>query len=205
MIKEILSKLWQKTSAINDKLFRHGCDFAQWETNDELGIDESKGNKYMPSGDSLKGVLKKIPINNQSKIIDIGCGKGKAMYIMSKYPFSQVKGLDLSEKLVNISNGNFELLGTSGKCKAFVADASTFTDYDEFSHFYVYNAVPETVFKQVINNISESLERSPREAYFIYLNPVHADIIERDSKFKKFYTKKGVYSWFDFYCYKYEI
>lgn len=204
MIKTLLGKVWQSTSAMNDRLFRHGCDFAQWESCEALNFDESEGNKYMASGDMLKHVLKKIPISTQSKAIDIGCGKGKAMYIMSKYPFSVIKGIDISDKMVEIANDNFAKLGLQNRCGAIIADASEYKDYDEFSHFYMYNPVPEVVFKSVVKNIAESLERNPREAYILYLNPVHADIIESNVHFKKFYTKKGIYSWFDYYCYRYE-
>ena len=78
-IWNMLRRVWQAGAVANDRLFRHGCDFSRWATQEELGFAESAGNQYQPSDGGLKKLLKRFHITPEDAIIDIGCGKGKAM------------------------------------------------------------------------------------------------------------------------------
>ncbi len=196
----LLCKIWQFSSRIKDHLFLRGCDFSYWDTPKELDGHEDKGNKYQPSTDSLKKVLKKLNISKDDSIIDIGCGKGKALYVMSKFPFKKVAGFDISKKLVDIAKKNMKILGVD-KVEIFTADACDFNKYDDYNYFYMFNAVPEKVFKKTIDNIEKSLKRKQRDCYFIYLNPVCEDILLKNG-FKEFDHYKSFIKWFDYKCYK---
>lgn len=202
MIKQILSFVWQRMAMLNDKLFRHNCDFSGWKTNEELGIDENRGNKYQPTNDALIHVLKKMNISQADNIIDIGCGKGKAMYLMSKFHFGKISGIDLSTEMVDIANSNFKKLRLNN-CNAIHADANDFCNYDEFNYFYIFNSVPEAVFINVMNNIESSISRNPRECVLIYLNPVYSDYIQSNTNFIQFLYKRGFMRCYDYKCYRY--
>ena len=202
-IRQILGKIWQVMAIINDKLFRHGCDFSGWATQEELGFSEKKGNQYQPSTNGLSKILKSFEITSNNAIIDIGCGKGKAMYLMSKCPFSQVSGFDISKELVNIANQNFSHLGLKN-CVAEWGDAETFDDYDRYNYFYMFNAVPKEIFIKVMDHISESIRRNPRCAIFIYLNPVYDKYIIEHTDFRLLSLKKSFIPWFEYRCYKTE-
>lgn len=95
---ELICYIWQKVGKINDCLFRKNADFSEWMSQEEAGFTMTQGNRYQPSTDALRKVLKKFPINEKNAILDIGCGKGKAMYLMSQFPFGIIKGYDLSEQ-----------------------------------------------------------------------------------------------------------
>ena len=88
---KLLCKLYQMLESIVDIVFRKKSDFSTWVIPKEIAENEEKGNKYQPSTDSLKKVLKKLKITQEDSIIDIGCGKGKALYIMSKFPFDKIE------------------------------------------------------------------------------------------------------------------
>ena len=97
MLKELvhngLCMLWQGAAVKNDQLFRGNADFSSWMTQEEAGFVEGKGNQYQPSTDALIKVLKRFPISEKDAIIDVGCGKGKAMYLMERFPFRKWKPL----------------------------------------------------------------------------------------------------------------
>ena len=204
-IWNMLRRVWQAGAVANDRLFRHGCDFSRWATQEELGFAESAGNQYQPSDGGLKKLLKKFHITPKDAIIDIGCGKGKAMYLMSRYPFGAVRGYDLSEALTRTANDNFHRLGIEDRCQAFQADALEFQDYDEYNYFYLFNPFPEEVFRVMIGHLMDSLKRKSRSCTMIYLHPVCHEYIIQNTPFKLTWKKKSWIDWFDYYCYSYTV
>ncbi len=177
-----------------------GVDFSMWESNDETGVSEERGNQYQPSTDALARVLAKLPVTERDCILDIGCGKGKAMYWMSQFPFARVDGLELSAHLCEIARQNFTTLGMRDS-QVIHEDATKFNGYDDYNYFYVFNAFPQQVFEQVTDRILQSMERKPRPVYFIYLNPVCKDVIERSGKFELMLRRGSVVKWFEYLCY----
>lgn len=199
----LLCKIYQMLDSIKDIIFRKKSDFSTWVIPKEIAENEEKGNKYQPSTDSLKKVLKKLKITNNDSIIDIGCGKGKALYIMSKFPFKKICGYDLSKELIDLAKNNMKRLNLNN-IELFIADANNFKNYDDFNYFYIYNSVPEKVFIKMMKNIKASIEKRPRECTFIYLNPVYDDIVKKNN-FKEFYNYKSIIKWFNYKCYKIEL
>lgn len=204
LVYQLLCWIWQKAAGINDRLFRGNGDFSGWMSQEEAGFEERQGNEYQPSTDALVKVLKKFPISSEDSIIDIGCGKGKAMYLMSRLPFGKIRGFDLSRQLADIANQNFEKTGVR-QCEAFQADATVFDDYDEFNYFYVFNSFPLEVFEVMMGHVLESIKRKPRNCRFIYLNPVCHDYMVNHTPFRLVYEKKSMIDWFTYYCYEYTI
>ena len=193
MILELLRKLYQARDTLADRLFRHGCDFAAWVEPIEAA-DKSKRNRYQPTGPQLRLILKTCAISKDDAILDIGCGKGKAMYDMARFPFGRVEGYDYNEQLVKIANENFKKLGS--RCKAFQADANTFSDYDDYNFFYAYNPFPDPIFSKMLEQLQQSLERKPRKCTLIYLNPECHDQILQKTDFRMTGEHKGIISWF---------
>jgi len=97
---KILRSLYFYFSELEEK--RLGVDFSS-QNSSEPELNRSISNHYSPSSNGLLHILKKIDIQETDKIIDIGCGKGKAMYMMSKFSFSRIDGYDISEELCEIA------------------------------------------------------------------------------------------------------
>lgn len=207
MLKKLLTNIWVNMSVLNDKLFYHGADFGRWMTNSELGIDDSHGNPYAPTLPwNYQKALRKMSISDQDSCLDIGCGKGRAMYIISQYGFKRVDGYDLSEELVKIANDNLRLLKVEDRCHAMVADAETYERYDDYNYLFLGNSVPMEVFKSMMKHVEESIVRKPRKVTLLYQNPEERDHLEKNTSF----SLKKVYkswlspintTWFDLYIY----
>ena len=193
--------LYQKISNFVDRIYwKTEVDFSRWADNEELSIDVEKGNQYQPSFNNISKVLKKIQINKNDCIIDIGCGKGKAMAVMRKYPFESVAGFDLSDEMVRVANSNFAKLKLEN-CKAFNADAYTYSDYSKYKYIYMFNAVPLEVFKKTIDNIILD-KMIGNSFYFIYLNPMyHSLMLERG--FKIVFVQNSIINWKKIIVYKF--
>ena len=184
-------------SAMEEKKLK--VDFASQNT-DRSDLNHLISNHYSPSSNGLVHILKKMDIKRTDKIIDIGCGKGKAMYMMSKFSFCQIDGYDISEELCEIARRNMSVLNLT-HCKIFCANAEEFKEYDEYNFFYIYNSVPKSVFFSVFKNIKDSVLRNDRKIHIICLNPVYHDIIISDSSFSVALEYKTLISWFDLNCY----
>lgn len=200
-IYQMICEFWQMMARRNDRLFRENADFSGWMTPEEAGFDADHGHQYQPCTDTLVKVLKKLPISRTDAILDLGCGKGKAMYLMSRFPFRKVGGYDLSGELVHIANENFEHLGVP-RCHAVQADAVSYEDYDEYTYFYMFNPFPREVFEAMMGHLLESIRRRPRTCRFIYLHPEYHEYFIKHTPFRLIYKKKSLISWFDYYCYE---
>lgn len=148
----------------------------------ELGVSEQRANDYSASPKDIIKALRKLPVKASDKIIDIGCGRGLALWYMEKFPFSQIAGLELSEILLSDVYNNLQKVSRykDEKCVwgtvvekycLIKADAGLYGNYDEFTYFYCYNSLPKLVMKEFMERVRESLERNPRHIYLLYLMP----------------------------------
>jgi protein-L-isoaspartate O-methyltransferase len=171
---------------------------------DHLGLSTDRSQYHSESGGPyLKKVLKTLTIRETSKALDLGSGKGGAVLTLSRFPFSEIVGVEISDSLVRIAQDNI------AKCRLknvqFVrCDAGAFTDLDRFTHIYMYNPFPQAVMEEVMINLSRSLQRNPRILTLIYCNPACHTTIMNSRLFPGYRHVKYPYS-HDFHIYTSEI
>lgn len=90
-----------------------------WDGNRKYGYG---GYKYIPGRwvSVAKKIIKKFKLNNKSKILDIGCGKGFLLYEIKKIlPGIDIYGIDISryalKSLNKLVNGKFKYLDLNKK------------------------------------------------------------------------------------------
>lgn len=155
-----------------------GLDFDGAILQEDLGTDINQCNAYTPASPAVKLLLEELSINANDCILDVGCGKGKAMSYMMGFPFKKIGGLDISEKLIGIAEKNFSILKQKHRVNLYICNASCFEDYDSYNYLFFYNPFPRAVMELVKERILESLERVPRELVIIYENSVDRDLFE---------------------------
>jgi len=157
-----------------------GVDFLRSIEPQEVGLDPLLAVHSSPSGNKyLVRALRAMSIGPSHSILDIGCGKGSAMRVMLRFPFTRVDGVEMSETIAGIARENFKTLGVHPlRWHVFAVDATALgEELDIYSHFYLYNPFTSPVMKVVAQNLRRSLERRPRDITVIYNNPVcRADI-----------------------------
>ena len=151
----------------------------------EIGTTKERANDYSPSPKELMQTMRTQSIKTSDTIVDLGCGKGFAMYMMSKFPFSHIGGVELSSELCNVADENLKrIMPVQKKWKIYHSDAATWEKYDEYNIFYIYNSFPESVMREVKEKIAESLKRKPRKVSIWYLSPEHPEIFLEDESWK---------------------
>ena len=87
----------------------------------DLGIDDSdKESAYMyepTHAIPLNKLFKKMNINSEQVLLDLGCGKGRVLLIASQFPFKELRGIDLSDKLCDIAKKNCTIYKNKMKTK----------------------------------------------------------------------------------------
>ncbi len=198
-LKTPLRTLRYKYWIIKEKI--QGVDFTTQVNLDQIGIAPERGNRYQASVPRMKRLFDRFGITDRDVFLDLGCGKGKAMWYVAKYPFGKILGVEWSEELVKVAKNNFRRLGLS-RCEVIQGDAGQFHIPEEVTYIYMCNPFPEMVMKEVMERIRESLERKRRKITIVYGNPVCHDVIidsglfheVKDWKNNKVYTSTSAYS-----------
>lgn len=165
-----------------------GLDFMTFIEPQSVGLDPSIAFRSSPSGNKyLVNILKDLNISSEDSIIDIGCGKGSAIYKMLKFPFSRIDGIELSEQIASIAVNNFKKLRTN-RVKIITCDASSFKDFDPYNIIYLYNPFPGCVMISVIDALINSICKLQREMIIIYNNPTCHDVVVNQNVFFKIAT-----------------
>lgn len=150
-----------------------------WQPARELGLAEDRAHAHADSGGpELAAALRKISLPKESRVLDLGCGKGGAILTFVRLGFRHVDGVELSPALCAVARRNLDRLGI-GCVHIFQADAACFHDLDAYDVVYLFNPFPEKVVAAVVGNLADSLARAPRQVTLLYLNPTaHHAIVE---------------------------
>lgn len=149
----------------------------------DLGLNPARAHNHAYSGGPhLERVLRDLPIGPSDAALDLGCGKGGALLTLAGFPFRRLAGLDLSHEMLDIARQNLQRAGYP-HVELFIADASAFDDYDDYTYIYMYNPFPRPVMRQAVDAMEDSLIRAPRTLTLIYKNPRFHDEIIRNGVF----------------------
>jgi SAM-dependent methyltransferase len=158
------------------EMWWRGVDLT-WSTLESLNLSAERSCMYTDSGGpDLRVVMDTLPISGEDAALDLGCGKGGALFTMAEYPFRTVDGVDISEELVDIARENLKRLKITN-ASLYCMDASEFKDLDIYTVFYMFNPFPDAVVQSVLENILRSVERCPRKITMIYKNPVLENLL----------------------------
>lgn len=127
---------------------KFGCDFGGHILQSELGYKSREGYDYTPSPNHIKKYCSRLSITEKDSIMDLGCGKGYAMYLMSRYPFSKIRGIEKSTMLAQIAGENMRKIDVarfdvySIDATKMLEDMAVKKDVDSTNYFYIYNSFP---------------------------------------------------------------
>ena len=180
MGKNLTSTHWYKTitSSRFDKRFR--VDTAGYIIPEELDISihrKQTAVQYQPTASvTFPVVISELPINYSDYVfIDYGSGKGRSLLLASHFPFKQIIGVELSNKLHQIAEKNMaSFLKRQVKCRNRVSvceDATAFTLPKENLIIYFFRPFNREILTLVLNNIRRSLEECFRHIIILYYYP----------------------------------
>jgi SAM-dependent methyltransferase len=141
----------------------------------------------------LVKIFSKYKISENDAVIDIGCGKGAVISVLSRFKFGRIDGIEYSKELFQIAQKNIASLKIQNAI-IYNQNAADFSFYERYSYIYMYNPFGRSVIRCVIDKIERTLEVNNRDIYIVYGNPVYHDEIIKHGVFKnsgKYKSKMG--------------
>ncbi|HTE28238.1 class I SAM-dependent methyltransferase [Flavitalea sp.] len=173
---------------------KYGIDTTGTEPLWQYDIDEedlADAEAYQPASYYiLEKLLDSLPAESKSgRIYDFGCGKGRALAVAMAYGFKKLTGIEIIYELAKDAESNIL------NCKFYKQDVSftivnnraqDMTITDDAKVFLFFNPFKENLMAEVIDNIMESYQRSPRKIFVVYINDVYKDLFF-DKNFRQIY------------------
>jgi hypothetical protein len=113
--------------------------------------------------------------------IDVGSGKGRALFLAQDSGFKNVVGIEFAKELVEICERNMHLRESDGLRRPPVSvwhmDALQYELPDEPTVPFMFNPFNEQVMRPFIDRIHHQLRRAPRPFKIVYENPVCDQVV----------------------------
>ena len=173
-----------------------GLDF-RYVPPEKLNADLSRVRAYADSRIWLRAALSRFAneslLNSADQALDLGCGKGGAVSVLSRY-FARADGIDISPDLITIGRENLRRMGIANASLT-ACDAAEFRNFDGYGFLYIFNPFSRAVMARATSNLAASLHSHPRRMTILYLNPLDIDLFEAQGfrRLREIYPKRTEY------------
>jgi SAM-dependent methyltransferase len=121
----------------------------------------------------IRAGIRSLQIKHQDyTFVDFGCGKGRVLLVASEFPFRKIVGIEFAPPLAEIARRNLKTYrATHRKCldiEVTTADATQYELAPGPQVLYFYSPFALTVMDQVVRNIEDSLQKSPRDLFVLF-------------------------------------
>ncbi|HXN17199.1 MAG TPA: class I SAM-dependent methyltransferase [Candidatus Binatus sp.] len=183
----MLSVLRKKAADLRDRL--RGRD--QFDAS--LGVDTSgiirvvdtkspnrvHGARYQPCNpENLRWAIESAHADLANfDFADIGCGKGRALVVASKYPFRRLIGVDYSLPFVETARENLKHIGASERSELHCQDAVSFRFKSQATFLFLYNPFSSSLLDAVLLHLRQDVLDRGFPVIIIYQGPRPQEII----------------------------
>ena len=165
-----------------------GADAGAWSRpahGPEAGI-HGDGVAYSPTPlHLLRSLLRRLPIDRPADyaFVDLGCGKGRTLFVAAERGFRPVVGVELDPRLADVARDNVRAFmsaapGHDRPVSIVVCDASTYDFPAAPLVVYLFNAFGAGTLQAVVANLRRSMAVTPRHVVVAYFNPVHRRVLD---------------------------
>lgn len=150
--------------------------------------------EYMPANYILlEKTLKELSKYPHNKTFtDIGCGKGRALFVAADFGFEKITGIEFFQPYCQQLEKDFGLQKHTHPSTSFsvtCGDAAEYKVPDHVQTIFFNNPFSEKVMAKVVKHITQSLNRTKRILYVIYISPVDKQLF-LSAGFEEIYSVK---------------
>ena len=173
---------------------KFGIKTARIKTSDSKEFFHYQGASYLV----LLKLFKEISKPTQGfNFVDIGCGKGRAIFVAEYCGYIELIGIEMDEELIAQANSNLNLYKFKRKESSIVfihSNALTYMYQNKPTVYFLFNPFNEEVMGKVLDKIISSTEC---ETWFVYMNPLYKEAfkerkIEQVNEFKTGIYKEAI-------------
>lgn len=171
----------------NELQEKHGTRYIEMSESENGKTNGFVYTTHGPSCGKLEHVLRRCHIDPQKdSILDIGCGRGYALAILSQQPFKHVAGIEISEEDVKWCCHNIhEVLGQH-HVEIIHDDVLNFDEYASYNYFYLYNPFGADIFSRILSHM-----RVGSRVIYKNMHEQDREVLESNG-FQHIMTEKGV-------------
>lgn len=190
-------------AAIEDVLFdyKNGIDTLSAVPTNELGLEDSakveQCSRYVPSFAScVRDILNKLEEKvdfSSGNFVDMGSGKGKALFVAAKYNFKKIIGVEYSQNLHNICESNIKKMKAEERIFSLHEDGSQYKPDPNNLIYYFFNPFTGDLLDSCLQNILCN-DETPFDGYLVYAIPHDSHIFDKYAEeIDDFRTGHGVH------------
>ena len=130
----------------------------------------------------LTQAIAALPVKQVNfSFVDLGCGKGRAVFVAADFPFRHLYGVEIAPELCDAARSNIELDPKwKGRVTILNHDATTVTFPDGPLIIFMFHPFLATVLRRVLANLERQLRQNPREVWLLYArNPLYTEVLSR--------------------------
>jgi SAM-dependent methyltransferase len=156
------------------------------------------GVPYMPTDRSaFEQIMQALAIEHrQFTFVDIGSGKGRALFLAAAFPFRRIVGVEIVPELHQAAEENIghwrERHLNAPDIVSVLGDAREFGFPAEPLVVYLFNPLPEGALESLVSRLEASVAEHPRQVYLIYYNLLLEHVLARSAIFRKV---AGTHQW----------
>ena len=127
---------------------------------------------------ALRHALNKLNPTRSDVFVDLGAGKGKALLVAARLPYSRAVGVELDAEIAACAKRNLERARRKLKAPIVDSDIGNVLEWpipDDASTIFMYNPFFGHTFRQVLSKVFDSYDRNPRRLHIIYEHPWEHD------------------------------
>jgi SAM-dependent methyltransferase len=139
----------------------------------------------------VRAALSAIPNLEGAHFIDLGCGKGRALFVARSFPFATQTGVELSAGLAQAARRNAQRVMArrpGSPIEIVTGDATApALPQDGDLVLFLYNPFRRAQTDELVRHLSETA-RQGRRLFVILENPVHGAAFDADPAFRRWYA-----------------
>ena len=137
----------------------------------------------------VRATLANLPDREQYAFVDIGCGKGRPLAVASELSFRRLVGVEIAPELAAVARSNAAVIAARfperPRIEIEIGDATTTPAPGERVVYFMYHAFGAGLMARLVASLERELQRGLRHAFFVYYNPVHAELLDRSPRFER--------------------
>lgn len=146
----------------------------------------------------LRAALNALPALDGFSFVDLGCGKGRPLFVASEFPFRSIIGVELSPELASIAIDNARIMQLRHPDRVPVqvvtGDASCWPLPAGDVVLLLYNPFGRALIRKVVDGVEAALAAQQRSIFVVYYNPVFGECFDTSPKLRRRFAKTLAYA-----------
>lgn len=134
-----------------------------------------------------------FPIDRYT-LLDVGCGKGRAILTAAQHPFRQVVGIEVNPRLAAIARNNINLFSKSpvaaglASVEVLEGDALEVPLPEGPTLAMMFHPFEAPLLKHFLARLQQHFDQRPGLLDLLYINAEHASVLDRNPAFERLFN-----------------